>query len=82
VLLVDDTHQLLYVGGMHTFACGDTTCAVSDDDTVTTNRIGVSDLRTHTWAGLADDDGVGLNSTVPQSLDKRAPDHKPRSRFI
>ena len=64
VLLVDDTHQLLYVGGMHTFACGDATCAVSDDDTVTTNRIGVYDLRTHTWSGLADDSGVGLNQTV------------------
>ena len=63
-VVVDDTRQLVYVGGLLEYACGDAACLNTNDDTVALNHIGVFDLRTQTWAGLADDSGVGLDGGV------------------
>ena len=59
-LAVDDTNQLVYVGGGFTFACGSTTCA-SSDDTIPLNRIGAFDMRTQKWVPLTTNGANGLS---------------------
>jgi len=64
-IAVDDSHSLVYAGGLFSYACGDVACAASHDDTVLLNGVAVFDRRTQSWSPMSAGGGVGvMNSGV------------------
>ena len=67
-IAVDESHELVYAGGLFEYACGDATCAVSDDDTVVLNGVAVFDRRTQAWSPLSEGGGVGVSNPSVSAL--------------